>query len=528
MKKRSISLLMAILMLAGVFAGCSPSSESSTPDSKADSSKSSASTQDSSVDTENTEWLPEGDKPTLRQLGINQAVDYNTYPVAAEIEALTGYHVEYDMLPAEGATDKLNLILASSEDYDIIVFGGDMARVMEYATQGALADINPYLQYAPNLDAALNDYERESFTLDGGLYAVGMEQLSFDGKGDVRSALWMRQDWMDSLNLKAPGTTDELKSVLTAFKGYDNGTGTAAIPMTLPASSVTIEGLIGAFGLPNTWNDVDGKLVYRGADPRMKDYLAYMKELYQEGLLDAEYPANQPANSMEKYASGIAGSCQFGFYDAPSVFTTMEETQPKQKTLYLSPVKGPAGDQAVGTDSGGFDRIAFIPSYSENLAHVINFMNIKLEQENFVDLTVGKEGIHYSVDESGEKWPILPTFFDERGQANNYSTGRYSDQYSELWQVRNRKDARQYDVWAQLNSEAFTQYQVNSEVNKAPAFPETSKNKQSLDQMMLDAQIKIIAGDETVDSYDAFLEQWLAAGGQAMTDEYNTWYAENK
>lgn len=530
MKKRLLAICMAALMSVSLLAGCTNDSSSSTGNSAGQSTggnnSSSAESKGGSDASVDGTWLPEGEKPTLRQLGINQAEDYNTYPVAADIEEVTGYHVEYDMLPSEGAMDKLNLIMASNEDYDMVVIGGETARVMEYALQGALMDISPYLQYTPNLDAAINDYERETFTVDGSLYAIGMSQLAFDGKGDIRQGLWMRQDWLDELNLQSPTTTEELKEVLRAFKGYDNGTGTKTIPMTLRADNVTVDGLVGAFGLPNPWNEVDGELVYRGIDPRIKDYLSYMKELYQEGLLDAELPANQPANVTEKYTTGMAGTAMFGFWDAPSVFTTMEQSQPNQKTTYVVPLEGPNGDRSIGTVSGGFDRIAFVPAVCQNIEHVMNFMNIKLEEETFVKLTIGEEGTHYTVDEEGERWPTLPTFFDERGQANNYSTGRYADLYSDLWKTRNRKDARQYEVWEIMNGEGFIEYRIDSEVNKAPAFPETSKNKQTLDQMLLDQHIKIIAGNETVEDYDAFVEQWLAAGGQAMIDEHNQWYAE--
>lgn len=534
MNTRKIITLAAVLSLAvSLASGCggtpSPSgSTASTTFAAQASTQASQSAAQTPASDSSADWLPSGEKPVLRQLGINQADDYNTYPVAKDIEELTGYHVEYDMLPSESAMDKLNLIMASGEDYDIVVIGGDMQRVMEYATQGALTDINPYLQYAPNLDAAISGYERETFTLNDGLYAIGMTQLEFDGHGDVRSVLWMRGDWMEKLGLSVPKTTEELVEALRAFKTYENGSGSASIPMTISSGGIIIDGIVGAFGLPLAWNEVDGQLVYRGADPRFQDYLNFMKSLYQEGLLDAEFPANQGANIKEKYTGGIAGSCPFGFFDAPSVFSTMEQTQPDQKTIYLPPLKGPNGDQSIGTNSGGFDRIAFIPKTCQNVEHVINFMNIKLEPEIFEILTIGKEGVHFTTDESGDRWPITPIFFDERGQANNYSTGRYVELYPDMWQVRNRKDPRQYECWKTINSPEFLNYMVNSEVNKAPAFPETSKNKQSLDQMMTDQHIKIIAGTETTDTYDAFLESWMAAGGEAMIKEYNDWYAEFK
>jgi pyruvate/2-oxoglutarate dehydrogenase complex dihydrolipoamide acyltransferase (E2) component len=58
-------------------------------------------------------------QPVLRQLNLNIPQDYNTLPTAAVIEEMTGYKVQYDMLPSDAAMDKLNLIMASEESYDM-------------------------------------------------------------------------------------------------------------------------------------------------------------------------------------------------------------------------------------------------------------------------------------------------------------------------------------------------------------------------------------------------------------------------
>ena len=525
MKKRSIlSLVLAALMAGSIFAGCgSPSSSSSS--AAGDGSETSTSSASSAAST--SETAEDGDKPTLKHLLINGTEDYNTYPVAETIQRVTGYTVQYDMLPKDQAADKLKLIMASEEEYDMVTYGGDADLVTNYAQNGALTDISPYLESAPNLDASLSDYERETFTLeDGGLYAIGMESLSFDGVGEVREALFIRKDWLDDLGLEVPTTTDELVEVLRAFKDYDNGTGNEVIPMTLNGSNVTLSGLLGAFGIPNDWNEVDGQLVHRVADPRMKDYLSFLESLYEEGLLDAEFPANKAENQLEKYTNGISGVAYFGYWDCPTLYDTMDQTQPGHEQAFIPYLVGPNGDSGIGTTvSNGFDRICFIPKASQHVEDVIQFMNAYLEEDNFREICIGEEGVHYTIDENGEYWPISPTFFDERSLANNYDVSRLPI-YSEYWMCRAKKDERQWNCWQALNrNEEVTDQNVVSPASGAPVFPETSKNKQSLDQMVLDQQIKIIAGSETVDSWDAFVEEWMAAGGEAMTQEYNDWYA---
>jgi putative aldouronate transport system substrate-binding protein len=474
------------------------------------------------------DWLPAGEKPTLRQLNMSQANDYNTYPVAATIEELTGYHVEYDMLPADSPYDKLNLILASEENYDIIVIGGDLPRTMDYARQGALADLSPYMPHTEYLWDALDDYEKESFSIDGKLYAIGMSNFTINGNGLVNYVPWVRQDWMNELGIETPRTLDEFTDMLRAFKDYKGSASGSTIPFTFGSGTVFIDGISGAFGIPGIWNEVDGRLVYRGADPRTKDYLAYMKSLYQEGLIDPEYPANQGANATEKFTTGNAAVGYFAYFSAPTIYTAMAETQPDMELLYLPPLEGANGQKGIGVSSGGFDRIAFIPNASKNKEHAVKFMDLKMEPTTYKNLIIGEEGVHYELKD-GQPWPIDPIFFDERGQANNYNTGRYSSSYFELWLVRNRKTATQYENWEIINlGDEFLPYITNLPIGKAPAFPETAKNKQMLDQMLVDQQIKVIAGEESPDDYDAFIETWMAEGGEAMLREYNDWWATIK
>ena len=495
--------------------------------SEINESETSASSDVSSEAVKTIAEMVEGqEKPVLRQLNIYLAKDYNTYPTTQVIEEGTGYHVEYDMLPSDGAADKLNLIMATQEPYDIVVYGGDSNLVMNYAKEGALADLNPWLPLASNLSNAINEYERETFTLDDALYAIGMQTPTFDGKSPITLTTFVRQDYLDALGLSMPDDLESFRDMLVQFKEFDNQTGTPTIPYTLSSSTTVINGIIGAFGMPNEWNEVDGKLVHRAADPRMKDYLTYMKELYQEGLIDVDYPANQSSNVYEKFATGVAASAFLSCYDYQNFADTMANVQPDAEISYMPPLKGEDGTAAVGSVSGGMDRIAFIPAVTENIEHVINFMNLKLEPELFKNITIGEEGVHYTINEDGEMWPILPAFTDERGSSVNYYTGRPAEQYAEYWKLRVKKRADIWDCWNFINNDpSYTEAIVSSDVGYAPVF-ESSQNVASLDALFSDQCLKIIAGSSEVDEYDTMMEDWLTQGGEDLTNDYNEWWIE--
>ena len=50
----------------------------------------------------------------------------------------------------------------------------------------------------------------------------------------------------------------------------------------------------------------------------------------------------------------------------------------------------------------------------------------------------------------------------------------------------------------------------------------------TLDDLRDEAFVKIILGEEPVDAYDTFVENWMAMGGEQITAEVNEWYASVK
>lgn len=65
---------------------------------------------------------------------------------------------------------------------------------------------------------------------------------------------------------------------------------------------------------------------------------------------------------------------------------------------------------------------------------------------------------------------------------------------------------------------------VYDEFTGAPGVTMTAK-KTTLDDMLDQMFIKIISGQEPLDSFDKVIEEWKMAGGNDMTVEVNEWYA---
>lgn len=467
-----------------------------------------------------------GPKPALKSLQINQPEDYNMYPVAKMLEEKTGYKVQYDMLPADKSQDKLNIIISSAEPYDVITTAGgydSQALYADYAKKGALTDLTPLIdKYGPNIKAQISQASLDAAKVDGKIYAIPTQAIS-----SVGSSLLIRQDWLDKLSLKMPTTLDELVNVLKQFKEKDpGGNGDKNIPMTINGDNPYIDSILGAFGIPNNWNNVGGKLTPRILDPAYKDYVTFINDLFKQGLLDKEFAVNKDVTMKEKLTSGRAGVIPLGWFDIPTVTDALNKNQPNSKLVYMGALKGKDGKSGFATNAG-MDRISFIPKASKHPEDAIKWIDAKLEKDLFKTLIIGEEGKHYTFKD-GAYTPILPIFNDERNRANNFLMGVDEKNYPTYWQARVRKDMRLFAGWEFLNTKQPKEVKFPDPLGLAPYLPEFAKNNLQLNSMVKDYTIKLFFGVEQITGLDAFQQKYKAAGGDQSFKEVNEWFVTVK
>ncbi|RXZ82086.1 extracellular solute-binding protein [Paenibacillaceae bacterium] len=463
---------------------------------------------------------PDEQKPSLKRLNVWANEDYNTYPVAKLLEEKTGYKVQYDMMPQDKWAEKLNLILSSGEAYDLVTAYSDMALYSDYAQKGALVDLMPLIEaFGPNIKAALKPESIEALKVDGKLYAIPTTVTY-----EINSSILIRTDWLDKLELQMPETTEELVDVLTQFKEKDPGAnGERNIPMTIRGDQSMIDNLLGAFGIPNVWNDVDGQLVPRVLDPAYKDYAAYVGNLYKQGLIDREFVANKDATSKEKFASGTAGAIVVHWADIPGIADALTKNYPEAKFAFIPALKGPSGEAGFAANAG-FDRLTFIPKSSKHPEDAIKWINASLEPETFKNLAIGLEGTHYN-EVDGTYEPIQPIFTDERNLANNFMAGTDEENYPQYWQARVRKNPIMFEAFDFLNNKQAEEAKKTNVLGLAPYMQKYAKSNQQLETMVGDYTVKLIAGVESIDGLAEFQSKYLAAGAEASLAEVNEWYS---
>lgn len=523
-RKWIVSVLALLLAVSVVAAGCGGKNEAQNAGSNASTEPPASSSASASASSD----VKETPKPNLKALLTYTAnTDLNTYPVAKMLEEKTGYKVSYDMLPADKPEDKLNLIMASGEAYDYINTAGSSvfrSLFVEYARRGALVDLTPLIdQYGDNIKAVMSQTTLDALRVDNKIYAIPSPTISV-----VNNTLAIRQDWLDQLGLKLPTTTDEFVAVLKAFKEKAPG-GAGTIPFSVDGSNADTMGintvnLIGAFGMPNGWNETGGKLVPRPLGPSFKAYLEFAVSLYRDGLLDKEFAVNKRENLKEKFTSGKVGVIPMNWAEVPGITDALVKNQPDAKIAFIQPLKGPDGKAGLGR-TAGFDSLTYVPKSSKNPEDAVKWINAKLDKDIHKNLSIGEEGVDFT-EKDGAYIPILPKFNEDRNWASKYMSGYDEKLYPVYWQARVRKDDRLFAAYANMNTEIADELKIPDLMGYIPPTLTTySQNNQKLITMINDFMIKAIITDGGIGGLDAFIQQYNTSGGADSVNEVDGWYA---
>lgn len=526
--KRAIALVMCLAMLLTVLAACggNDNSSASTPSSSSGSStaENSSSKESSQEEPESSAAADNGDLPVLKMLIQSGDYDPNDYYITKKMKELTGYTVEYEMMPKENTLDVLNLKLAGGSDYDIFTLSYSTAvrsQMDKWARQGALAQLDDLIaEYGPNLEAKVDQRCWDMTQVDGKRYIIANLEPSVVPEGNAWSPFYVRTDMAKEINMEFPDTKDGFVEYLKAIKAKY---GDSVAPFSIcPTSDMSY--LKGAFDIYFGWNDVDGELISVVEDPRYKEYLAYMADLYSQGLLDVDFPTNLADTVVEKFTSGkaavVMGISTNNYGTTEDALTGAIEGATMD---VFGPLKDDKGKAAAGGTTG-LNAISAIPATSTHQEDAMKYINAKLEDETFKISTIGEEGYTHKKISDTEYEPIAPTFLEELNYGSNFLIGADDVMYPIYWkQCRLKKDIRNYDAAVKM-MEGTNIVQVDP-MKISPLLPTYCEYTTALEQSINDFTVSVICGTASVDDLDTFAQQYMADGGAEVKKEINEWWA---
>lgn len=451
------------------------------------------------------------DDTSLRMLIGYEETDPDTDPAALAVEEATGVHVEYEMLPhdnASGVVLKLMAILAAgdSDVYGVISMNYDTFAAT--VSSGAYLPLNSLLEREGQALLAGTDSSLwSSVTVDGDIMAIPF-RLSTE---NYTSGLRVRTDLLKEAGVdKMPETLEELKEALTLVRDR-----LGIIPFA--GHGAIVDEIAGAFGISNVWNETEDGIHGRPTTPGAREYVEYMHDLYEEGLLDIEWAQNSDNTCTEKFMSGNALAYRVYWWNEPSASETIRKNFPEASFAYLPPLKNAEGKSRMPMVRGP-QQVVVIPRVSRKADAAMAWMNARVaSKDTFRWLCIGEEGIHYRVIGENEYEPINPAFTDERGNANTYLTGTITDDYGIYWrQTRVRKNETLYREFLRMQDNikgAEICFDPTSYMTPNKEFADLAPSVNSFVEENL---LNMIVGTRPVSEWDDFVQEYLAYGGAEL------------
>lgn len=273
--------------------------------------------------------------PTLAQ----EATDLPQVSLYAKTTASTGnmddmylykfiedkFQIDLKITQISGASwdEKVNLAFSTAEYPDMFLGGLTNSQIQLYGAQGLIVDLKEHVtqEKTPNIDATFEKYPELRQALmshDGHLYQI----MGLDKNQSIypQARYWVNTKWCENLGISVPTTLEQFYDYLKAVKEGDadqDGDTENEIPMsgaflkenysllTFFLSSLGVN--IGYGGDNNYMTVEDDQVIYVPADERFRIMLEVMRQYYSEGLLDVDYFTQSDEQLSAKIATGDVG-----------------------------------------------------------------------------------------------------------------------------------------------------------------------------------------------------------------------------
>lgn len=258
----------------------------------------------------------------------------NNRTIFKRLEEATNVHVDWRSIQSDQWGDTISLEMSNASTLPDFVFdaGFSDADLLRYARQGAIIPLEDYIdKYMPNLTKVFEEapeYKTLCTDTEGHIWALPwIEQLGADKTAiqTVSSMSFINTEWLDFLNLEMPTTVDEFEKVLIAFRDNADalqkefGIDGSIIPMSFIMNDGSQDPMILINGFGEGYGDTDRgrhiavtddkKVICSATQEGFKDGLAWMHNLYTEGLIDPEAFTQDWSTYVAKGKSGRYGVC---------------------------------------------------------------------------------------------------------------------------------------------------------------------------------------------------------------------------
>lgn len=505
MKKQTLLILILAIILS-VFSGCGVSTPTTTP-ATTDAPKATVSTETSATATAT-------DAPKKKSIHIYAPGNVQEFPKGLTKDdnfiinywrEKSGYDITFDILPLENGETKLNVMFNSGE-VEGIAFSRDFAKVGPLAEAGLTIALDEYMAKSSFFSKFAESQIMGK--VNGKQYAA---VIPTDGINIQAATYVVRKDLMTS----EPKSFDEFNKMLQQFKSEK------LVPMALSGSpdSRSFSIVQGMFGIQNNFSIRNGKIVYNRVQPEVKEYLKYVQDLYKNGMIVKDFLTLNEQATQEMYLSGKAAMIGFGA-PWPSKALIASSDQKGFVTRFLDYPSGVNGKPSFGAaGSGPLSLVGLVSANVKDPQAIVDFLDFLIQPDVSRLTSFGIEGEHYTLvngkpaptEKSAEiSWGVYyrNIFMPE----DWYPVYGVAAGWAEYYYPCERSTVGSKDP------DPVFYMPVNAEYNAMAPDLQT--------KIVSPYFSKVVLGEASLDNFDAYVKEWLDAGGQAMLDYYNKLYMD--
>ena len=554
---RAAAVTLTLLLSAGALSGCSENR--TEPKGTKEKSGGSEAAWESAQHTPLGKY-PETVEYTLGKIsGANSSnmPEGDTYEDNAYTrylrEILNIQNVDIFELQTGGAYEEaLEVTIADKSLPDVLVVNG-RENLMRLVEAGLVEDLTQVYEECTTetIKAMYESYGEDllgSATFDGKLYAFPNCEID-----DGHMLLWLRTDWIQKLGLEEPASMDDALKIIKAFvendiAGNKETIGLACSTELIAGSSGTygVDGIFTRFGsVPERWilDDDDG-VVWGSLTDETKEALAFLNQLYEDGILDSRFLLRQTENIDDLVINGKCGAI-FGRWWAPNnplslsyeaddtavwkpyLFAEDVQEQPQtfeayDKWMYVVVRKGYEHPEIVGKYvSAIFDYSRYEDDryandvnkyFAINVDPTARPMNINVD---YIDALFRCEtNLEAALD--GEM---------SRDELSGLEKSYYDT--CEAYLNEERGSANEWAAYAsRIQAVQVLKAVGNAEKPVISIGDADAEIPQNLRDMEREAFLQIIVGEKPVDYFDTFVVEWYDNGGAELTESVRASYQE--
>ncbi len=461
-------------------------------------------------------------------MGASTVLDCTT-PMFQEAERLTNVKLTNTLSQATSdAKQSFTIMMASKELPDIVAYYG-REEYFAYGMDGAFVALNDMIDtQMPNFKKFLEERDdvRKFITApDGNIYFI-----PFVPDGKTSKGWFVRQDWLDALNLETPTNVEEYYNMLVQFRDGDpNGNGEQdEVPYFNRNMGTNYEE--GISDLYSFWGahkefyaDEDGKVHFGAIEPEFKEAIINIQKWYQEKLIDTEIYTRGGKARDYMLGNNLGGSTHDWFTSNSTYNTSLKDKIPGFQFVSIAPPSG------VEYSSRQLIPIGWaMTSQNEHPEETIKFFDFWWTEKGRNLANFGIEGEHWNMVD-GE-----PTFTPELLEKIKSDNSILFKEYGIQSQIGFQQDFRYEEQWADPAAlEGMQSYIDNNYIEEPyPPVAFTPEEQKRYSELLTAinthrderTQQWILNGSDVEAEFDDYLEKMKALGVEELIELQQTAY----